>query len=104
MPSKKAAPKKVAKKSAKKAVKKAAVKKAVKAVKKPAKKPAKKVSAKKPAPPKAVAVKAVTDSTGVVTMKSVDDPGTASEGQPASVKPYLDKETGVLTMVPETDE
>jgi hypothetical protein len=104
MPSKKAAPKKVAKKSAKKAVKKAPAKKAVKAVKKPVKKPTKKVSAKKPAPPKAVVIRPITDSTGVVTMKSVDDPGTASEGQPASVKPYLDKETGVLIMVPELDD
>jgi hypothetical protein len=82
----------------KKAAKKAAVKKAVK---KPAKKPVKKVTAKKTAPEPKV-VQAVTDSTGVVTMKSVDDPGTATSGEEASVKPSVDKDTGVLTMVPQT--
>lgn len=60
-------------------------------------KPKKKAVAKKPA--KTVAVQAVTES-GVVTMKSVDDPGEASEGNAIVVKPVFDKETGVITMVP----
>jgi len=79
-----------------------------KAVKKAAKKQVKKVAAKKTskksAAKKAVVVRPVTDSTGVVTMKSVDDPGTASVGKATSLKPTVDKETGVLTMVPEDDE
>lgn len=97
------AKKKAAKRSAKKPAKKAAVKasKSPKSkVKAPAKRSAKK-PAKKPAA-KAVAVQPVTDSTGVVIMKSVDDPGSASQGDPASVKPSLDKETGVITMVPQS--
>jgi hypothetical protein len=88
--------KKAAKKAAKKQVKKVAAKKAVK---KTAKKPVVKKASKK-----TVAVKAVTDSTGVVTMKSVDDPGTASTGKVATLKPTVDKETGVLTMVPDEDD
>ena len=102
------AKKKTAKKAAKKPAKKAAVKASkvvkskVKAGKKTsAKKPAKKAASKKAAP-KQVAVQPVTDTTGVVTMKSVDDPGVASQGDPASVKPSLDKDTGVITMVPQT--
>lgn len=51
-----------------------------------------------------VAVKPITDSTGVVTLKSVDDPGTATEGKAASLSAILDKETGVVTMVPDTTE
>ena len=89
--------KKVFKKAVKKAAKKSAVKKSS-SKKSASKKPAKK------AVPKAVAVKAVTDSTGVVIMKSVDDPGTASSGKAATLKPTLDKETGALIMVPEDDD
>ena len=81
------------------------------AKKKPAKKAAKKTAKKSPAkktavkktPPKPVVVAPVTDSTGVVIMKSVDDPGTASEGKAMKLKPTLDKETGVITMVPVED-
>lgn len=98
MVAKKKAVKKSAKKPAKKVVKKAA-KVAKSKVKAPAKRSAKKPAKK--AAPKPVAVQPVTDSTGVVTMKSVDDPGQVSEGQAATVKPQLDKETGVLTMVPQ---
>lgn len=90
--------KKVAKKVAKKPVKKAAKKapkKVVKAVKKPAKKVVKKDS-------KTVAVKVVTDKKGAVTVTSVDDPGTATEGEVASVKPHVD-DTGVLVMVPDSE-
>ena len=97
---KKAAPKKAAKKQVKKVAKKAvkkAVKKVVKAVKKPVKKVVKKVAKKKTA--KTVAVKPVNDSYGKVTVKSVDDPGTATDAPPATVKPYVD-ENGVLVMVP----
>ena len=85
------------------ATKKAAGKKSSK--KTAAKKPAKKVTKKsvKKSSKKAVAVKPVTDSTGVVTMKSVDDPGTATQDKGVSVQPKLDKETGVLTMVPDSD-
>lgn len=97
----KKASKKATKKAVKKPAKKAVVKKkAVKAVKKPVKK----VSAKKAPAKKTVAVRAVTDSTGVVTMKSVDDPGAVDAGKAASLKPTLDKETGVVTMVPEADD
>jgi len=81
-----------------------------------AKKKTAKTSAKKPAvkaskvaeskkemvaqePAKTIAVQAVTES-GVVTMKSVDDPGTATEGDAITVKAVYDKETGVITMVP----
>lgn len=92
MVTKKASPKKATKKQVKTPVKKP--------TKKAVKKPAKKLVADK----KTVTVKAVTDSTGVVTMKSVDDPGTASEGKAASVKATVDKETGVVVMVPESDE
>lgn len=93
MVKKKAASKKVVKKTAKKAPKKA--KKATKAVKKTVKKVAKK-------PAKTVAVKVVTDKKGTVTVSSVDDPGTATEGEVAVVKPHVD-DTGVLVMLPETD-
>jgi hypothetical protein len=102
MVAKKKSAKKAAKKSAKKPVKKAAVK-ASKVVKSKAK-PAKKTSAKKPvkkAAPKVVSVQPVTDTTGVVTMKSVDDAGAASQGDATTVKPALDKETGVIVMVPQ---
>jgi len=105
MVAKKKAVKKSAKKPAKKVAPKAAkaAKSKVKAsAKRSAKKPAKKAPAKKTAP-KPVVVQPVTDSTGVVTMKSVDDPGQATEGQAATVKPQLDKETGVLTMVPQSE-
>ena len=91
MVKKKAASKKAAKKVVKKAVKKAP-KKAAKAAKKTVKKVAKK-------PSKTVAVKVVTDKKGAVTVTSVDDPGTATEGDVASVKPHVD-DTGVLVMVP----
>lgn len=107
MSTKKPAAKKAAKKPAKKAAKKP-VKKTAKSAKKvnnklPVKKiPVKKVAPKKAAP-KVVAIKAVTDSTGVVTMKSVDDPGVATTGKAASLKPKLDVDTGVLTMVTEDD-
>lgn len=97
------AKKKAVKKTAKKSAVKKAAKKPVKAVKKPAKKAAVKKAPAKKVAPKLVAVQPVTDSTGVVTMKSVDDPGQATEGQAASVKPQLDKETGVLTMVPQSE-
>jgi Flp pilus assembly protein TadG len=95
------------KKSAKKAAKKPAKKAAAKATKaaKSKVKATKKTSAKKPAKkaaPKPVVVQPVTDTTGTVTMKPVDDPGTATQGDPASVKPSLDKETGVITMVPQS--
>lgn len=73
-----------AKKTTKKTTKKAAVKK---------------TSAKST---KTVAVSAVTD--GVVTMKSIDDPGEATEGKPMKMVPTVDKETGVLTMVPSEDD
>jgi hypothetical protein len=63
---------------------------------------AKKTPVKKD-PPAPVVVAPVTDSTGVVTMKAVDDPGTLSEGKPMKLKPTLDKETGVITMVPVED-
>lgn len=105
MVAKKKSAKKAAKKPAKKVASKApkSAKSKVKAsAKRSAKKPAKKTAPKKAAP-KAVAVQPVTDSTGVVTMKSVDDPGSASQGEPASVKPSLDKETGVITMVPQSN-
>lgn len=94
--------KKVVKKPAKKAVTKKTAKLA-KVVKKPAKKPAKKAPAKKPAK-KDVAVKAVADSTGVVTVRSVDDPGSATSAPAAVVKPSLDPETGVVTMVPSDED
>jgi len=87
----------IKKTSAKKSAKKPAVKKAK--VLKLKTKPVVKKAAKKVAP-EALAVLPVTDSTGVVTMKSVDDPGVASEGKVMKLKPTLDKETGVLTMVP----
>lgn len=92
--------KKVAKKQAKKTVKKM-MKKVSKKVVKAAKKPVKKAVTKKKT--KVVAAKAVTDSTGVVTMKSVDDPGTATENKGAAMKATLNKETGIVTMVPEED-
>lgn len=88
MPTKKTTAKKAAKKSAKKPVKKAAK------TAKSKSKVTKKTSAKK-----TVAVKPVTTS-GVVTMTSVEDPGEATEGSAATVLPSLDKETGVITMVP----
>lgn len=96
------AKKKTAKKT-KKLVAKKPVKKSVKAAKKPVKKSAKKAAVKKVPVKKTLVVKPVTDSTGVVTMKSVDDPGTATQAEVASVRPQLDKETGVITMVPESD-
>lgn len=55
-----------------------------------------KVAVEKPT----VAVQPVTNS-GVVTMKPVEDEGAATEGNSVSVKPSLDKETGVITMVPQ---
>jgi hypothetical protein len=102
MAAKKKSAKKVAKKPAKKPAKKAAVKasKVVKSKVKAGKRNTAKKPAKKAAP-KLVPVKPVTDTTGVVTMKSVDDVGSASQGDPVSVKPSLDKETGVITMVPQ---
>ncbi len=100
MAAKKKTAKKVAKKPAKKPAKKAAVK-ATKVVKSKVK-AGKKTSAKKSVKATAKTVQPVTDSTGVVTLKSVDDPGTATQGDPISVKPSLDKETGVITMVPQT--
>ena len=107
MLTKKAAPKKkAAKKSPKTSAKKPAKKpvaKAAKSAKPKAKAPAKR-SAKKAAAPKVVAVKAVTDSTGVVTMKSVDDQGSSPEVKPATVKAQYDKETGAIIMVPDTDD
>jgi hypothetical protein len=90
MPAKK---KTAAKKIGKKTGKKPAVK-AAKSVK-----PKKKVAAKRAAK-KTVAVQTVTSS-GVVTVKPVEDPGVATEGDAVSVKPSLDKETGVITMVPQ---
>ena len=75
-----------------------------KAVSKP-KKTAKKVAAKSAKPKakssekKTILVQPVTDS-GVVTMRPVDDPGVASEGETATVKPEYDAETGVIVMVP----
>jgi len=68
--------------------------------KKSAKKTVTKKPAKKTSSDKVVAVKPVTDSNGIVTMKSIDDPGTASEGKAIKLKPYLDIATGVVTMVP----
>jgi len=75
-----------------------------KTVKKPAKKTmtkksTKKTSNAKKSSKKTVVVKAITDSSGVVTMASVEDPGTATEGEAASLTPTLDKETEVITMV-----
>lgn len=90
MVKKKAAPKKAAKKVVKKAPKKVA---------KTAKKTTKKVAKK---PTKTVAVKVVTDKKGAVTVTSVDDPGTATQGDVAVVKPHVD-DTGVLVMVPESN-
>jgi hypothetical protein len=85
------------KKAVKKPVKKPAAKKAVK---KPlAKKPVKKAATKK-----VVSVKPITDSTGVVIMKSVDSVEEEAETKSAKVKAHLDKDTGVLTMVYEDEE
>lgn len=90
-----------AKKPAKKPVKKPAAKKTAKAKKPAVKKTAKKPAAKKPVSKKTLNVKVVTDSKGSVTVRSVDEPGPTTEGVVVSVKPSLDKETGVLTMVPD---
>jgi len=56
----------------------------------------KKVTSTKPA--KIAAVQAVTEF-GVVTMKSVDDPSDATDGDVSVVKAVYDKETGIITMV-----
>jgi hypothetical protein len=95
--------KKTAKKPAKAVVKKSAKKASVKAVKsaKPKAKASAKKAAKKPAAKKTVAVQPVTNA-GVVTMRPVDGPGVATEGDEVLVKPELDKETGVITMVPKS--
>ena len=53
---------------------------------------------------KEVQVIPVTDSTGVVVMRSVDDPGETTKNKVTVLKPRLDKETGVVTMVPEEKE
>lgn len=95
--------KKAVTKPAKKAPKKAAAKKTTKKldVKKTSKKTPKKVS--KPRAKKTVAVKPVIDSTGVVTLKSVDDAGDSSQSEGGRVEPAVDKDTGVVTMVPVKD-
>lgn len=70
--------------------------------KKPAKKTAaKKISSKKKdTDNKTVTAKPSTDSTGVVVMRSVDDPGETTEGQAITVRPVFDKETGSIIMTP----
>jgi hypothetical protein len=50
-----------------------------------------------------VTIKPVTDSTGVVVMKSVDDPGEVSDNEGVKLKAHVDKDTGVITMVPDSD-
>lgn len=47
-----------------------------------------------------VQVEPVVDASGVVVMRSVDDPGETTNSKGTVLKPSLDKETGVLTMVP----
>jgi len=101
MKTKKVAPKKAAKKSVKKVVKKASVKKSVKkTAKKVATKPIKKVAApKQSASPEQIVVKPVTDTTGVVTMRSIDEADESEKESDTKVVAVLDKETGVITMV-----
>jgi len=93
MPAKKVAAKK-------KAAKKPAKKTAVKAVKsaKPKAKVTKKKSAKK-VTQKETTLKPVKVA-GAANVRLVDDPGEATEGESVAVTPTLDKETGVITMVP----
>ncbi len=89
------------KKTAKKApAKKKLVKKA--AAKKPAKKVAAKKPAKKTAAKKTVVVKPVTTD-GVVTVNPVDVAAPDTDGDDGViVSPSLDKDTGVVTMVPKS--
>jgi hypothetical protein len=47
-----------------------------------------------------VKVSPVVDSTGTVVMKSVDDVGETTNNPGTTIKAVVDKETGVLTMVP----
>jgi hypothetical protein len=47
-----------------------------------------------------VKVSPVVDSTGTVVMKSIDDVGETTRNPGTTMKPVVDKETGVLTMVP----
>jgi hypothetical protein len=93
MATKKTAAKPAKKVKAKPATKKVTAKKAA----------TKKAPAKKAAAKKAVAVKPVkpVKARKGVKVQSVDDPGTATVGEAATVSPHLDPDTGVLTMVPQ---
>lgn len=51
-----------------------------------------------------VQVELVVDTSGVVVMRSVDDPGETTTNKGTVLKPSLDAETGVLTMVPVTND
>ena len=95
-----AAKKTSAKKPAKKVVKKTA-----KAAK-PKAKVAKKTSAKKNQrfnPPHKKDVLDPVKFAGLGKTRAVDDPGEATEGESIAVKPSVDPDTGVLTMVPVTN-
>jgi hypothetical protein len=51
-----------------------------------------------------VQVEPVVDTSGAVVMRSVDDPGETVKSKGTVLKPSIDKETGVLTMVPVADD
>lgn len=87
--------KKTVKASKKKTVKKAPVKKATK---KAAPKP---VVKRAPAKKEVITAQPITDETGVVVMKSVDDHDDADDNSGVSMKAVM--EGGVLTMVPDED-
>jgi hypothetical protein len=96
------------KKTAKKAAKKSVAKK-VPVAKKSAKKSMAKILPVRnqdgtyhvqQAEKESVKVSPVVDSTGTVVMRSVDDAGETTSNPGTIMKPVVDKETGVLTMVP----
>ncbi len=90
---KKTATKKIGKKIGKKPSAKAA--KSAKPKAKPAVKRSAKKSVDKDTTLKPVKV------AGAAIVRPVDDPGTATEGNPVVVKPVFDKETGSIIMVPQ---
>jgi hypothetical protein len=51
-------------------------------------------------PDSEVQVEPVVDISGAVVMRSIDDPGEITKNKGTVLKPSIDKETGVLTMVP----
>lgn len=97
-------------KAVKKSVKKLAAPKKTtskKTVAKPAKKPAaKKASSKKTAKVVKTRVKKVAGVKLVssATVRSVDEADTTTSSTVTTMKAYLDKDTGVVTMVPSSEE